>query len=120
MIVKLNLRYKEMFTSMMRTGTMTANRVVSRSRTKLNTMWFSTSNATWQVSTVGSHMPESLATITLKNTVPCLKIRCFEKVANYSWPCLQRSTGTSGSSAPPTLWDSTESSCTEKVQSLTQ
>lgn len=109
-----------MSTGMMRAGTMTADRIVSRPGAKLNAVRLSASNATWQMSTVGSHVPETLAPITLKNTISRLEVGCLKKVADYSRSCLQRSTSISGSSAPPTFWNGTESSSTEEVQSLTQ
>lgn len=107
-------------TGMMGARTMTADRIVPRPGAKFNAVRLSASNATWQMPAVGSHVPETLAPITLKHTVPRLKVGRLKKVVGYPRPCLQRSTGISVSSAPPTFRDGAKPSRTKEVQSLTQ
>lgn len=58
-----------MFTSMMRSGAVTAYRIVPRSGTKIDAVVLAAANASRQMTTVSGNVPEALATVALENVL---------------------------------------------------
>lgn len=109
------------FTGVVGTRAVTANGVVPGSGAELDTVRLSAANAAGQVSAVGGHVPEALATVALENSVPSgLEVRHLQEIVHHPGSRLQRTTAVSGASTPPTLRNRAEPRCTEEVQSLTQ
>lgn len=117
-------RTDKLSTGMMRPGTVTAYWIITWPRTEFDAVRLPAADATWQMSTIGSHVPETLASITLQHAIRRLwNIRRFRRIIPVICQCASRRyTGeTCGVSAttPPTFRDGIETCHLEKVQTLT-